>query len=162
MGPAGSGKSTFAKKHFRPTEILSSDYYRALVCDDESDQSVSKDAFEVLHFIAAKRLRIGRVTVIDATNVLRSSRKSLLDLAKEYRAPAVAIVLDLPERLCIARDRARRDRKVGAAVVKKQVRDLRASLSTLEEEGFRRIYHLEDPEVVDSISVRRPLSGGRD
>jgi len=115
MGPAGSGKSTFAKKHFRPTEILSSDYYRALVCDDESDQSVSKDAFEVLHFIAAKRLRIGRVTVIDATNVLRSSRKSLLDLAKEYRAPAVAIVLDLPERLCIARDRAASDWRTSTA-----------------------------------------------
>jgi predicted kinase len=155
IGPAGSGKSTFAKKHFRATEILSSDFCRGLVADDESDQSASKDAFEVLYFIAAKRLKLGRLTVIDATNVQRSARKSLLTLARKYRVPAVAIVLDLPERLCIKRDRARPDRKVGGTVVKKQALDLRKSSSTLEDEGFRQIYTLRSPQEIDSVVIKR-------
>ncbi len=144
MGAAGSGKSTFARKHFRPTEVLSSDVCRGLVSDDESDQSASKDAFEVLHLIAAKRLKRGRRTVIDATNVQRKARKSLLALAAKYRVPAVAIVLHVPERLCIERDRARVDRHVGAGVVKKQARELRKSLETLEQEGFRQVHVLEN------------------
>ena len=69
VGASGSGKSTFARTHFRATEVISSDFCRGLVSDDENDQAASKDAFEVLNFIAAKRLAAGRLTVIDATNV---------------------------------------------------------------------------------------------
>ncbi len=98
IGASGSGKSTFARKHFKESEILSSDHYRAVVSDDESDQSATKAAFEVLHFIAAKRLAAGRLTVIDATNVQPFARKSLLNLAKQYHFFAVAIVFNLPRR----------------------------------------------------------------
>jgi protein phosphatase len=155
IGAAGSGKSTFAKKHFRPTEILSSDHCRALVSDDEGDQSASKDAFEVLYFIARKRLARGRLTVIDATNVQATGRKGLMELAGEFRVPAVAVVLDLPARLSIARDRARRDRRVGASIVKKHVRELRASRGTLADEGFRQVHLLKNPEEIESVVVRR-------
>ena len=82
IGPSGSGKSTFASKHFKPTEILSSDFCRGLVSDDETDQTATKDAFEVLRFIAAKRLAAGKLTVIDATNVQGDARKPLLALAR--------------------------------------------------------------------------------
>ncbi len=155
IGAAGSGKSTFARKHFRATEVLSSDFCRGLVSDDESDQTASKDAFEVLYFIAAKRLKRGRLTVIDATNVQRAARKSLLALAAKYRVPAVAIVLHVPERVCIERDRARAERHVGAAVVKKQARELRRSLDALPEEGFSQVHVLEGPEEIDSVVVKR-------
>ena len=155
IGAAGSGKSTFAKKHFRATEVLSSDFCRGLVSDDESDQAASKDAFEVLHFIAEKRLKRGRLTVIDATNVQRAARKSLLALAAKFGVPAVAIVLHLPERVCVERDRARVQRQVGAAVVKKQSRDLARSLGTLKEEGFQQVHVLEGPEGIDSVAVKR-------
>ncbi len=84
VGASSSGKSTFAKKHFLPTEILSSDNCRALISDDENNQSVTKDAFEVLHFIAAKRLAAGKFTVIDATNVQTEARKSLLALSRQF------------------------------------------------------------------------------
>ena len=38
IGPTGSGKSTFARAHFKPTEVISSDFCRGLVADDENDQ----------------------------------------------------------------------------------------------------------------------------
>src|SRR5882724_3629751 len=102
IGPSGSGKSTFARKHFKPTEVLSSDFCRGLVCDNENDQAATKDAFEVLHFLAAKRLATGRLTVIDATNVQPEARKPLLALAREYHCLSVAIVFDLPADICQA------------------------------------------------------------
>src|SRR3712207_9290209 len=95
VGPSGCGKSTFARRHFRATEVLSSDFCRGLVSDDENDQSATKDAFEVLHFIAGRRLRAGRLTVVDATNVQREARRPLVALAREHDLFAVAIVIDL-------------------------------------------------------------------
>jgi protein phosphatase len=105
IGPSGSGKSTFARKHFKSTEVLSSDYCRELVSDDENSQTATNDAFEVLHFIAAKRLAASKLTVVDATNVQQEARKPLIALAREYHCLPVAIVLDLPEKLCQERKR---------------------------------------------------------
>ena len=105
IGPSGSGKSTFAQKHFKPTEILSSDFCRGLVSDDENDQSASNDAFDVLHYIAAKRLAAGKLTVIDATNVQPDARKSLHVLAREYHYLTAAIVLNISPKLCHERKR---------------------------------------------------------
>src|SRR5476651_593024 len=84
IGASGSGKSTFARKHFKATEILSSDYCRGLVSDDENNQAATKDAFAVLHFIAAKRLAAGLLTVVDATNVQTMARQPLIALAREH------------------------------------------------------------------------------
>ncbi len=50
VGPSGSGKSSFARKHFRSTEVLSSDFCRGLVSDEENSQAATNDAFEVLYF----------------------------------------------------------------------------------------------------------------
>src|SRR6266516_698155 len=110
IGPSGCGKSTFARRHFKPTEVLSSDYCRGLVSDDENEQAATKDAFEVLHFIARKRLAAGKLTVIDATNVQTEARKPLVALAREFHVLPVAIVFDLPERLCEQRNRDRPER----------------------------------------------------
>src|SRR6516225_12496518 len=102
VGPSGSGKSTFARRHFRPTEVLSSDFFRGLVSDDEMDQSASADAFEALHFVAGKRLAAGRLTVIDATNVHRDARRPVVALARQHHVFAVAVVFNLPEGACLA------------------------------------------------------------
>ena len=110
VGPSGSGKSTFARKHFLATEIISSDFCRGLVGDDESDQTASKDAFDVLRFVSEKRLGAGRLTVVDATSVRSEHRAALLALATRHRAPAVAIVFDLPADMCFERNELRRDR----------------------------------------------------
>src|SRR5882757_4302289 len=107
IGASGSGKSTFAARHFAPTQVLSSDFFRGLVADDEGDQSASRDAFEALHFVAGKRLAAGRLTVVDATNVQRAGRSDLLNLAREHDVLPVAIVLDVPESVCLRRNQAR-------------------------------------------------------
>src|SRR5215813_9528913 len=162
IGPSGSGKSTFARKHFLPTEVLSSDACRALVSDAENNQTVTKDAFEVLHFVAAKRLALGRLTVIDATNVQPESRKPLVQLARKYHCLPVAIVLNLPERICQDRNRSRDERNFGPHVVRQQHSQLRRSLRGLGREGFRHVFVLESPEEVEAASVERvPLWNDR-
>src|SRR5215213_2803582 len=107
VGPSGSGKSTFARKHFRPSEVLSSDFCRGLVSDDENSQDATNDAFDVLRFVAAKRLSRGLLTVVDATNVQPESRKPLVEMAREHDVLPVAVVLNLPERLCQERNAGR-------------------------------------------------------
>src|SRR5947209_10709864 len=155
IGPSGSGKSTFARKHFLPTEILSSDACRALVSDEENNQTVTIDAFEVLHFIAAKRLALGRLTVIDATNVQPESRRPLVTLARQYHCLPVAIVLNMPEKICQERNRLRDERSFGPHVVRQQQSQLRRSLRGLAKEGFRHIFVLESPEEVETATVER-------
>src|SRR3954452_19068645 len=155
VGPSGAGKSTFARKHFLPTEILSSDACRALVSDDENDQSVTREAFSVLHFVAARRLALGRLTVIDATNVQPEARKPLVELAREYHCLPVAIVLNLPEKVCQERNRSRDERDFGPHVVRQQHSQLRRSLRGLGREGFRHVFVLESPEEVEAATVER-------
>ena len=155
VGTSGSGKSSFAKKHFKTTEVLSSDVCRGLVADDENDQSASAPAFELLHFIAAKRLEGGRLTVVDATNVQPQARKPLLKVAKDHDCLAVAIVLDLPEKLCHARNRERSDRTFGPHVIRHQSSQLKRSLRGLKREGFRQVIVLRSQEEVDAVEVER-------
>ena len=155
IGPSGSGKSTFANTHFKPTEVLSSDFCRGLVSDDENDQSATDDAFAVLHFIASRRLASGRLTVVDATNVQASARKPLLALAREYHCLPVAIVFDLPERICQERNRERPDRNFGRHVIRSQRQQLRRSLRSLKREGFRNIHVLTSPEEVAAATIER-------
>jgi protein phosphatase len=158
IGPSGSGKSTFAARHFLPTEVLSSDASRALVSDDENDQAATKDAFDVLHFIAGKRLAAGKLTVVDATNVQREARRPLVELARAHHVLPVAIVLDVPEKLCLERNAARPDRDFGAHVVRRQRSQLKRSLKGLGSEGFRRVVVLRTPEEIDASEVEREPS----
>ncbi|UVS77024.1 polynucleotide kinase-phosphatase [Actinokineospora sp. UTMC 2448] len=153
IGASGSGKSTFARKHFAPTQVLSSDFFRGLVADDENDQTASADAFDALHYVAGKRLRAGRVTVVDATNVQREVRAQLVKLAREHHVLPVAIVLDLPESVCVERNAARPDRDFGAHVVRRHRTLLRKSLSGLAREGFRRVHVLRGQSEVDEARI---------
>lgn len=155
IGPSGSGKSTFGRRHFLPSEVISSDACRALVADDENDQSATGDAFDVLYFIARKRLAAGRLTVVDATNVRPEDRKRLVELAREFHVLPSAVVFDLPERVCQDRNRARPDRDFGPHVIRNQQQALRKGLRGLEREGFRHVSILRSVEEVDAATVER-------
>lgn len=158
IGASGSGKSSFARKHFKPTEVLSSDFCRGLVADDENDQRATPEAFEILHFIASKRLAAGRLTVVDATNVQPEARKPLLALARQYHMLPVALVFNLPEKVCQERNRGRSDRDFGPHVIRQQTQQLRRSVRDLKYEGFRHIHVLNSVEEVDAAVIeRQPL-----
>jgi protein phosphatase len=158
IGPSGSGKSSFGRRHFKPTEVISSDFCRGLVADDENDQGATEDAFAVLHFIAARRLAAGKLTVIDATNVIAEDRKALLKLAREYHCLPVAIVFNLPEKVCHERNATRPDRQFGPHVVRRHVAHTRRSLGQLRREGFSYVYVLSSVEQVDAVEItREPL-----
>ncbi|MEU5362380.1 polynucleotide kinase-phosphatase [Streptomyces sp. NPDC005925] len=154
VGASGSGKSTFARRHFTPTEVLSSDFCRGLVCDDENDQGATRDAFDVLHYIAGKRLAAGRRTVVDATSVQQDSRRALIALAREYDVLPVAVVLDVPEEVCAERNAARTDRAdMPRRVIRRHIRELRRSLRHLEREGFRKVHVLRGVEEIENATV---------
>ncbi|MDQ3576871.1 MAG: polynucleotide kinase-phosphatase, partial [Actinomycetota bacterium] len=153
VGITGSGKSTFARKHFAPSQVLSSDFCRGLVSDDENDQAATPDAFALLHHIAGVRLRRGLLTVVDATNVQADARKSLVALAREHDVLPVTIVLDVPESLCAERSLARTDRGFGPDVVRRQRDQLRRSLRGLAKEGFRRVHVLASVEEIEAATI---------
>ncbi|MET8718616.1 polynucleotide kinase-phosphatase [Streptomyces misionensis] len=154
VGASGSGKSTFARRHFKPTEVISSDFCRGLVADDENDQSASRDAFDVLHYIAGKRLAAGRRTVVDATSVQQDSRRQLIELARKHDVLPIAIVLDMPEEVCAERNAARTDRAdMPRRVIQRHIRELRRSLRHLEREGFRKVHVLRGVEEAEAATV---------
>jgi polynucleotide kinase-phosphatase len=158
IGVSGSGKSTFAATHFGPYETLSSDAFRGLVADDENDQSATAAAFDALRYVASKRLEQNRLTVIDATNVQPAARKSFVDLARAHDMLPVAIVLDVPEKLAVARNAGRAGRDFGAGVVRRQHGQLRRSLKGLAREGFRRVHVLDgEAAIAEAEIVREPL-----
>jgi len=162
IGPSGCGKSSLGRKYFLPTEVVSSDFCRGLVSDDENDQSATDDAFALLHTIVSKRLARGRLTVIDATNVQPEARKSLVELAREYHVLPVAIVFDVPEKLCHERNANRPNRQFGPHVVRNQKQQMHRSLRGLGREGFRHIFKLSSPEEVDAVEIeRQPLWNNR-
>jgi len=162
IGASGCGKSTFARTHFKPFETLSSDFCRGLVSNDENSQSATTAAFDVLHYVAAKRLEAGLLSVVDATNVQPEARKPLIELARRYHVLPVAIVLDMPERVCAERNRTRPDRNFGGHVIRQQRGQLHRSMRGLEREGFRHLHVLRTPDDVARVVVeRQPLWNDR-
>ena len=155
IGVSSAGKSTFARAHFPPTQVLSADFFRGLVSDDENSLAATDDAFASLHFVAARRLARGLLTVIDATNVQPEARKPLVELAKRYHAQPVAIVFDLPRALCEERAAERTDRDLPPHVIPRQHRQLRRGLKGLKREGFRRSFALRSPADVARAEVVR-------
>jgi predicted kinase len=155
IGVAASGKSTFARRHFAPTEVLSSDALRAVITDDPHAQAATDDAFDLLHRILAMRLRRGRLTVVDATNVEAWARAELLAVARRHRRPAVAIVLDLPLEVALARNLARQEPRPPAAAVRRQHRWLTDTIAELHSEGFEAVHHLRSAAEIDAARITR-------
>jgi protein phosphatase len=155
IGISGSGKSTFAARHFLPTEVISSDYCRGLVADDESSLEATGDAFELLRYIAAKRLKRGHLTVIDATSVQKQDRRQLIELARQHDVLAVAVVLNPPMDVCRTRNLNRPNREMGPHVLPNQSRHLKRSLRGLRKEGFRYVSVLNSVDEIEAVTFKR-------
>ncbi|MCI0583486.1 MAG: AAA family ATPase [Chloroflexi bacterium] len=156
VGAAGSGKSTFAVRHFPAGAVVSSDAMRAAIGSGEDDQSVSRPAFAALHRSLDRRLASGRLTVVDATNLTAAARRAIRRIAQRHDVPVVAIIFDLPAPLVHERNAARHGRQVPETVVTRQLGVLRALLGTgqLASEGYSEIVHVQDRETLDRLMVR--------
>jgi protein phosphatase len=154
IGPSGSGKTTFAGAHFSRTEVVSSDECRALVSDDQTNMDATQGAFRVLHAIVRERLRLGRLTVVDATNLRSDKRARLLRLAREVGRSTVAVIFDLPDATYLERNRRRPDRTIPEYAVVAQLGDMKRTLEALPGEGFGRVYALDSPETVDQAVIK--------
>ena len=155
IGVAASGKSTFAGRHFAPTEILSSDALRAMITDDPSAQDATDDAFDLLRRLLAMRLRRGRLTAVDATNVEDWARAELVAVARRHRRPAIAIVLDLPLAVALGRNASRAAPRPPPAALRRQHRRLVDSLAALPSEEFAAVHHLRSAEEIDGARIER-------
>jgi len=155
IGIAASGKTTFSGRHFAPTEVLSSDAFRALIADDSSAQGATDDAFDLLHRLLEMRLRRGRLTVVDATNVEDWARAELIKVAKRHRRPAVAIVLDVPIELALERNLQRGSPRPPPSAIRRQHRWLADSLPSLALEGFEAVHVLQSVADIDAARVER-------
>ena len=155
IGIAASGKTSFAAKHFGPTEVLSSDAFRALIADDPSAQGATDDAFDLLHRTLEMRLRRGRLTVVDATNVEDWARGELLRAANRHRRPVVAIVLDVPIEVALERNAKRASPRPPPSALRRQQRWLADSMPALAHEGFDAVHVLGSVDEVDAAQVER-------
>ena len=155
VGGTSSGKSSFVLKHFKPTEVLSSDFFRGMVSDDENDQNASGDAFDLLYYAAEKRLANMKLTVIDATNIRQNDRKKVIELARSQNVHAAAIVLNMPEDIMLERNKARPDRNLPERVIHQHSREVRRSIRGLKREGCRFVYVINSPEQLENTEVVR-------
>ena len=155
VGGSSSGKTSFALRHFKPTEVLSSDFFRGMICDDENSQSISGEAFDLLYYAANKRLNNMKLTVIDATNIQQSARQQVIALAKEQNVHAAAIVLNLPEDVMQERNKARPERNLPERVVRQHCRDVKRSIKNLKREGFRFVYVINSLEQLENTEIIR-------
>lgn len=147
-GPSACGKSTFAKTHFRPTQIVSSDYARALVCDDERDQRFNAQAFDLVHYLVETRLTLNRLCVVDSTALTAQARKDLVNLARKCQVQTTLIIFTVPLAICIERD-AKREKPVGQAVIERRYENFEASRDSIREEGFDQIVEFNGSEQDD-------------
>lgn len=161
VGVAASGKSTFAARHFAPTEVLSSDAMRAMITDDPHAQGATDDAFDLLHQLLAMRLRRGRRTVVDATNVEGWARAELMAIARRHRRPVVAIILDVPLDVALERNARRPPPRPPARALGRQHRWLREALQELPHEGLAAIHHLRSEAEIDAVRVVDDADGAR-
>jgi len=155
VGATSSGKTTFAKRYFKDSEIVSSDYCRKMLSDDENDMEITKSAFELLHYIVNERLKNYKLTVVDATNLNKEARYGLLEIAKKNNVLSVAIILDTDEKICLERNSVRVDRNIKSGIVKTHIRKVKSAKKYLKKEGFKYIYQICSTDELENIAIER-------
>ncbi|GCE04388.1 AAA family ATPase [Dictyobacter aurantiacus] len=161
-GPAGAGKSTFARTFVaqhqqqgcRMTSIVSSDYCRALICDDETNQQVNRDTFDLFHYIIHKRMIQGRLTIVDSTALQVEARQRLLDLAVRHRYTTCLFLFNISLETCLRYDQHQaRGRIVGEQVIKYHLSLLQQALRAVPQEGWNMIHILDEQHAFPEILV---------
>jgi predicted kinase len=166
-GPAGSGKSTFARKlievhqylGFKPTMIVSSDTCRAIVCDDENNQQANRDAFDLFYFTLHKRMFQSRFTIADSTALQASARLKLLEVAQRHNYFTSLLIFNISPATCTQRDKGR-ERMVGEQVIAYHIGLLQKTLTEAPAEGWHQIHVLDEEHMGVEIRVVPVVSPG--
>jgi protein phosphatase len=158
IGPAACGKTTFAKKHFSSTQIVSSDFCRALICDDETNQSISHHAFDLLYFILDKRLYLKKLTVVDSTALSADIRHKYLEIAKAHNVPVIYLIFNHSLDCCLQRNLTRQ-RIVEKEVIERQYKKLCRVFDVLPDEQVHRVYLIDEINEPDVKIVITPYKG---
>jgi predicted kinase len=145
-GPAGSGKSTFATQLFSETTIVSSDHCRAMICDDENNQKVNRDTFELFHLIIQKRLSLGRFTVADSTALQPDARRKLRDLSRHFGYFGCLLIFNIPPEICLERNKSR-NRLVEERVFPYHADLLQHAILDTPREGWELIHILGEQDM---------------
>ena len=152
-GPAGAGKSTFARKFVdlhraqgcKQTSIVSSDYCRAMICDDETNQQVNRDTFDLFYYIIRKRLFLGRLTIADSTALQANARHILLEMAQRYQYHSCLFAFNMSLQTCLAHDQQQtRRRTVGEKVISYHLQILQQALLEIPQEGWDEVHILDE------------------
>ena len=151
-GPAGSGKSTFAAQRFLATSIVSSDQCRAMICDDENNQQVNRDTFDLFYYIIQKRLYLGRFTVADSTALRSDTRRRLRAQSRHFGYYGCLLIFNTPPDICLARNRLR-SRNVEEQVIPYHAGLLQQTLLDAPTEGWEQIYVLGVDDMDMQIEV---------
>ena len=156
-GASCAGKSTFAKNHFKPTEIFSSDNFRSLVSDDENDQKCSELAFDAMFYVINKRLQNRKLTVIDATNCNYNdnSYKTITQLSRDNDVPIITIILDLPDNIIFKHFENRTDgRNIDKHKIKNQISNVKRFIKSLTK--YKRpkyLYIIDNEEDLNNTTI---------
>ena len=159
-GPAGSGKSTFARhlmatherQGWKPTMIVSSDACRAQICDDENSQQVNRDTFDLFHYIIHKRMFQNRFTLADSTALHPESRQRMLDLARRHNYHTCLLVFNISAQICLQRDLGRA-RQVGEQVIAFHAGLLQKTLQAIPSEGWNQILLLGEQDLNNGLEI---------
>lgn len=150
-GPAGCGKSYFAHKHFQISQIVSSDHCRELISDDPTNQRVSPDAFELMNKIIEFRLKFNRLTVADATHLVSTYRRNMIDLAQRFNRPVYLVIFETDLETC-TRNNADRTRKVEAEVIVVHMEKFQLAKEQIRSEPYDAIFFI-NPRDIDELKI---------
>jgi F420-dependent oxidoreductase-like protein len=160
VGATAVGKSHWAQAWFDADAIVSSDRLRAVVGRGERDQRASRDAFDVLELIVAKRLGRGLTTVIDSTGLDAKRRAGWRALADRTGVPAHVVLFDAPAAVVRQRNRARAD-PVPARVVASQLQESAAAADTVADEGWAGVHRPGSVALVPPAYLTAPAAAAR-
>lgn len=147
VGPSCSGKTTFSKKYFEDDEIISMDL------NNQGNKKAKENSIDILYNQISKKLEIGKIVVLDSSNLIESTRKVLLRFANEFHILPIAIVFNISEKECLKRNESKGI--VSDCLIKAQMTYLNKTLKTIEKEGFSKVYILNDTKDIDRVKIER-------
>jgi predicted kinase len=158
VGASGSGKSTVARA-FPPGWRLELDALRALVAGTPADQSATPAAVAAFRVLLDARLERGLSVVVDATNTKPDIRAHLLQRARAFGVPTVAILVRTDLATCLARQAGRGpDKRVPDHVVISQHAAV-PSREQLHGEGWGTVRDAADLDLLHMLLQRSATAG---